>query len=631
MADELVELVERQVRLAPDVPELEAGVVVTRILVVDQPEAVADVDEVLGEKVVVARHGALVPDGHRLLDSPHLRLVVEVAVGKAEAALLDDAEVALLDTEHVEVVAEPACCVQLPARGGDPVEPVAAAKVLRSLRPALDELEHEDAALRKVGDDRRTDARFRGGNRVQILVLAVDGEQTRVLCGHTDDECTGVRLDLVVRIREASGELGHRVRIRQLGDELEGYIDLGTFAGHRGVGFYRMAWQLASFSADLLPAELEVEGAEVEIVPPGSQVRVTHVLDAIEPRIRPDGRAAFPSDARAGEGRTNRLDGVVVLSCLDFPGEERPLHEQESIVDLGGPGAALTPFAGMTAVVLTFSPGEGGHVEIDARARRTALSVAEEIARGTLDAEPEEIERFELGPAEESLPAVAALIQVSDLGALYIQYVYGRPAGEAGLPRAVDPAEVLDGAVTCGEYHWAAMRNPTWFFQRNELIRTLYREHGKTLRFAGVVLMRGYEQSAADKQRAAERAATVAGELGADGVVITTDAGGNSHTDVMLTCRACEQADIRTTVVLAEETDPQSTRPILTDWVREADSIVSTGNVEELVEAWAPERVLGGDHLLDGTLAAQAGSIPVRNYLGAANQMGQLALGARTE
>jgi len=392
-----------------------------------------------------------------------------------------------------------------------------------------------------------------------------------------------------------------------------------------------MAWELATFSADLLREPEAIDGFEVEIVPPGSPVRVTHVLDAVEPRIRPDGRAAFPCEGPAGEGRTNRLDGIVVLSCLDFPGEERPLHEQESIVDLGGPGAALTPFADMTAVVLTFSAGSGGHVEIDAQARQTALAVAEEIARGTLDAEPKNVERFELGPAEESMPAVAALIQLSDLGPLYIQYVYGTPAGEAGLPRAVHTAEVLDGAVTCGEYHWAAMRNPTWFFQRNELIRTLYREHGRTLRFAGVVLMRGYEQSAVDKQRAAERAAAVAGELGADGVLITTDAGGNSHTDVMLTCRACEQAGIRTTVVLAEETDPESTKPILTDWVREADSIVSTGNVEELMEAWTPERVLGGDLLLDGSSAAEAGPIPVRNYLGAANQMGQLALSTRTE
>jgi hypothetical protein len=64
--------------------------------------------------------------------------------------------------------------------------------------------------------------------------------------------------------------------------------------------------------------------------------------------------------------------------------------------------------------------------------------------------------------------------------------------------------------------------------------------------------------------------------------------------------------------------------------VPEADSIVSTGNVEELVDAWTPERVLGGDTLLNGTPAAAAGPIPVRNYLGAANQMGQLALGARS-
>ena len=392
-----------------------------------------------------------------------------------------------------------------------------------------------------------------------------------------------------------------------------------------------MAWELATFSPDLLREPEPLEGVSVEIVRPGEPVRVTHVLDAVEPRIRPDGRPAFPTEGKAGEGRTNRLDGVVVLSCLDFAGEERPLHEQESIVDLAGPGAAFTPFAQEACVVLTFQPDRAGNEEAEAAARRTALQVAEELARPTLDAEPVEVERFEAGSANSDLPVVAALIQLSDLGPLYYQYVYGTPAGKAGLPRIVEPSEVLDGAVTCGEYHWAAMRNPTIFFQRNALIRSLYREHGERLRFAGVVLMRGYEQSADDKQGAADAAAARAQELGADGAVITTDAGGNSHTDVMLTCRACERAGIRTTVILAEETDPDSTRPILTDWVPEADSIVSTGNLEELVEEWNPERVLGGEALLDGTAAAKAGPIPVRNYLGAANQMGQLALGARTE
>jgi sarcosine reductase len=403
-----------------------------------------------------------------------------------------------------------------------------------------------------------------------------------------------------------------------------------------------MAWELATFGRSLLAAdgkavqalaaeEEALAGIDVEVVEPGEAVRITHVLDAVEPRIRTDGRSAFPTAGRAGEGRTNRLDGVVLISSLDFPGEERPLHEQEALIDLGGPGASLTPFSGMTNVVLSFqaAPGQGNE-EVEAAARRVALAAAEEVARPTLDAEPDEIERFELGPADESLPAVVALVQLSDLGPLYYQYVYGVPAGDAGLPRAVDPAEVLDGAVACGEYHWAALRNSTIFFQRNELIRALYRRHGEQLRFAGVVLMRGYEQSAEDKERAAELAAGLARELGADAAVITTDGGGNSHTDTMLTCRACERAGVRTAVIVAEMADPDATNPGLTDWVPEADCIASPGNAEELVPAWTPARVLGGDLLLDGTPAASAGPIPVRNYLGATNQMGQLDLTATT-
>jgi glycine reductase complex component B subunit alpha and beta len=380
---------------------------------------------------------------------------------------------------------------------------------------------------------------------------------------------------------------------------------------------------------ELAEAEEALDGIDVDVVAPGEPVRITHVLDAVEPRIRPDGRAAFPTEGVAGEGVTNRIHDAAVISCLDFPGEERPLHEQEAIVDLAGPGAELTPFRKWTNVVLTFRPHEpSGHRAIDAAARRVTLRTAELVAEATLVAEPVHVHTFEQAPVGDSLPRVAALIQLSDLGQLYQLYLYGTPVGEAGLPRTVDPAEVMDGAITAGEYHWAAIRNPTLFFQVNSLVRTLFREHGKRLDFAGVVLMRGYEQSAEDKQRAAEAAARVALELGADGAVITTDAGGNSHTDTMLTCRACEQAGVRTTVIVAEETDLDATEPILTDWVPEADCIVSTGNLEQLVPDWRPERVLGGETLLDGMPAREAGPIPVRNYFGAANQMGQLDLGA---
>jgi hypothetical protein len=98
----------------------------------------------------------------------------------------------------------------------------------------------------------------------------------------------------------------------------------------------------------------------------------------------------------------------------------------------------------------------------------------------------------------------------------------------------------------------------------------------------------------------------------------------------MLTVRACEEAGVRTTAIVAEMADPESTTSGLTDWVPEADSIVSVGNAEESVPAWKPERVLGGDTLLDGTPAAGSGPIPVRNYLGATNQTGQHVLTATT-
>ena len=344
-----------------------------------------------------------------------------------------------------------------------------------------------------------------------------------------------------------------------------------------------MAWELATFPSQLLAPDFAaverlvsgedaLDGVDVALVGPGEPVRITHALDAVEPRIRPDGRAAFPSEPRAGEGRTNRLDGVAVLSCLDFPGEERPLHEQESLIDLAGPGADLTPFGALTNVVLTFRPAaEAGHELLDAAVRRVTLRVAELLAEPTLAPEPLHVERFERGPADESLPAVAALVQLSDLGQLYRQYLYGTPAGRAGLPQALEPAELLDGAVTCGEYHWAALRNPTLFFQQNRLLRGLFREHGRRLRFAGLVLLRGYEQTAEDKQRAAERAAAAARDLGADAVVITTDAGGNSHTDTMLTCQACERSGVRTAVIVAEMADPDARTPGLTDWFTESD------------------------------------------------------------
>src|SRR6195952_1442688 len=113
---QLLELLGAQVGLAPEVAELEAGVVVAGVLVVDQPDLVAVVDEVLGEQVVVARHGALVVHGEGALDVGEGAGVVVVAVDDAESLVLTAPAVPGLALEHVEVVDEPRPFVELPDR-----------------------------------------------------------------------------------------------------------------------------------------------------------------------------------------------------------------------------------------------------------------------------------------------------------------------------------------------------------------------------------------------------------------------------------------------------------------------------------------------------------------------------------
>jgi glycine reductase len=400
-------------------------------------------------------------------------------------------------------------------------------------------------------------------------------------------------------------------------------LELASFAAE--------AIDLEAAAAELDLADPRLDSVDVDVVHPGDAVRITHVLDAVEPRVKPDDpESTFPGALGtlrpAGEGRTNRIAGAAVLACADFPAEKRPLHEQEALVDMAGPGAEHSLVSATTNVVLTFSPAEGvGNEDFDAAVREVKLRAARDLAASTIGAEAEEVETLEheLGGREaDNLPAVALLLQLSSLGPLYEIYLYGTTL-DGFQPAPLSPLEVLDGALTCGEYHWAGLRNPTYHFQTSALVRELLAADGERLRLAGLVACRGYNQTAEDKERAAMLAAKLARELGAHGALVTTDAGGNSHTDTMLTVRACERAGVATVAIVAEMGG-------LTDWVPEADAIVSVGNAEEYVPEWRPERVLGGDVLLDGRPAADAGPQPVRNYLGAACQMGDMPLRAVT-
>jgi glycine reductase len=187
------------------------------------------------------------------------------------------------------------------------------------------------------------------------------------------------------------------------------------------------------------------------------------------------------------------------------------------------------------------------------------------------------------------------------------------------VPTLLDPLEVLDGALVNGTYDWPSVRNATATYQEGRLIRELIAADGKRLHFAGLIVALGYLDTADDKQRSALQTARLARLIGAEAAICTTFSSGNSHTDTMLTVRALERTGIRTCAILAE------TNGGLTDHVTEADCIVSTGNEDELLEPWTPERVIGaGDDAMAGE------RVPLSSYLGANDETGAFDLTAVT-
>src|SRR5262249_48088293 len=97
------------------------------------------------------------------------------------------------------------------------------------------------------------------------------------------------------------------------------------------------------------PAIAEVS---VEVVRPGEPARITQISDVVEPRISPEGRAdVFPGLVGAveavGSGRTNRLTNMSVMVTGEVPwlGAGGLFVPRDNFLDIGGPGAELSPYS----------------------------------------------------------------------------------------------------------------------------------------------------------------------------------------------------------------------------------------------------------------------------------------------
>lgn len=367
------------------------------------------------------------------------------------------------------------------------------------------------------------------------------------------------------------------------------------------------------------------QSMEIEIARPGESVRIIHIMDAVEPRIKiGEDRSAFPGAHGkmeiAGSGRTHRLGGMAILQT----GARQGI--QEGIVDMTGPGADYSRFSRTINLVLVCTPfPDSSNIEFDRATRTTALEAAEYLAATTRNLTPDMVEEFDLNPGINSstdLPRIAYIYHLQSQGVLRDTFVYGENA-RALLPTFLHPNEVLDGAIVSGNYIIACQKNPTYLHQNNPVVRELYRRHGRDLLFSGVIIANEHS-TLREKERSAKFAAKLAAQLGARGVVMTQEGGGHADTDLMLCCVECEKLGIRTVVLINEIAGADGDQQSLVDNVAQADAVVTTGNNDEVVHLPGMERVVGGSEIAgvsggpDGAMALALGRVYTStNQLGA--------------
>lgn len=366
------------------------------------------------------------------------------------------------------------------------------------------------------------------------------------------------------------------------------------------------------------PVERGVTGIRVEKVYPSDRVRIVNVLDAVLPAAKVGvPPAAYPGvlgpTDHTGVGRTDVIDDLLVLSVCDYSATHdldslpnRP--DGPSIVDIAGPGSRYHPWEPSACVIVSFDADPAVPLEeVDLSIRRATFQAACDLAVAGSEDPVRAVERFDATPVEGS-PTVVVISHVGSEGPLLDTFLYGKPLRDTD-PTLLSAAEVRDGAVTSGAYDWAALRNPTCLYQGSRLLKRLQTDHGSLLRFGGVIVGRTYLPTLEEKRRNARLCAETARSAGADGVIITTFQSGNSQTDTMLTIEACEELGIRTVGIISETDDG------LTDFSPTADCLVSSGNENDLVAQWQPERVLGGSDI-------EPGPVSVLTYLGAMSQLG---------
>ncbi|HOL18273.1 MAG TPA: glycine/sarcosine/betaine reductase component B subunit [Bacillota bacterium] len=348
---------------------------------------------------------------------------------------------------------------------------------------------------------------------------------------------------------------------------------------------------------DLLEEDPDIARVELDLAKPGEDVRIIPVKDVIEPRVKVQGPGGvFPGFISkvdtVGSGRTHVLDGVAVVTTGKIVGF------QEGIIDMGGPGAAYSPFSQTLNVVVKITPVEGLPQHKHEQAVRLAgLKAAAYLGNAGRELEPDQLEVYELGSYLENaaafpgLPKVVYLYMLQSQGLLHDTYVYGVDAKKI-LPSLISPTEIMDGAIVSGNCVSACDKNTTYHHQNNPVIAQLFQRHGRDLCFLGVVIT-NENVTLADKERSSSYAAKLVKMIGAEGAIITEEGFGNPDTDLMMNCRKLEELGVKTVLITDEYAGRDGASQSLADAVPQANAVVSAGNANEMITLPPCGKVIG--------------------------------------
>lgn len=352
---------------------------------------------------------------------------------------------------------------------------------------------------------------------------------------------------------------------------------------------------------DYIKQDERIIDCDLVIAKPGDEKRLVPVKAAVEARCKVSGGTLYPGIVNeimtAGMGTTYCLKGMSILSIGKHYG-----GFQDGLIDMSGDGAKYSYFSSLINICIVADTNEFSEQKEQQKKnlalRWAGIRFAEYLGETVRELKPEEEEIYNLDPITtredgKDLPKVVYITQLDSqmkiLG--YNTLVYGWDANRM-LPTLIHPNEVLDGAIVGGSFTPSSSVFSTYDMSNNPTIKRLYKEHGKTINFLGVIIDNNsaeYEE----KQRTTMMSVNLAKNLGVEAAIVAEHAYGNPDADFVMTLYLLKDAGIKAVGITAECTGRDgASQPLVTLDIK-ADAIVSTGNVSELIELPPMKEVIG--------------------------------------